>query len=98
MRNLLIAIVITVLMNACNTRQGSNEPALDNRYNPAEMPVDSVGAKRDMPSAATDSNKSGKATVPTGGSDLETGGQNQTEKTIGSDGNIVNQKDSTNKK
>jgi hypothetical protein len=96
MRKLLSAILIIVLIDACNTRQGSNEPRLDNRYNPAEMPVDSVGAKQDGPSAATDSNKTGEATPPTGASDLQTGGQNQTGKTIGSDGNLV--EDSTKKK
>lgn len=83
-------LFITVVIAGCNTKQGTNEPTVDSLLNPAELPVDSVGASTDMvDNAATDSNKTGDPMMPPGKSDLQVGGDDGADKTISSDGNYV---------
>jgi hypothetical protein len=100
MKQIVLFFAFFSLIFACNTKQGTGEPPLDNRYNPAEMTVDSVGANTDMrDNAATDSNKTGEGQSSPGISDNDAGGQNNTGKAVGADGNIIStEKDSANKK
>ncbi|HYG38604.1 MAG TPA: hypothetical protein VD908_08300 [Cytophagales bacterium] len=90
MKQLLILFFIVLVIAGCNTKQGTQEPTVDSRLNPAELPVDSVGASTDMAdNAATDSNKTGDPMMPPGKSDLQVGGDDGTDKAISSDGNYV---------
>lgn len=99
MKQLVILLIAVGFFTACNQKQGTNEPSTDSKFNPAELPVDSVGASTDMTDrASTDSGKrgsDGKYPVDIGKSDQQVGGENPTGKAVGSDGNIV--RDSTKK-
>ena len=90
MRQILLLFGVLCLVFACNTKQGTGEPPLDNQYNPAEMTVDSVGANTDMKDhAATDSNKTGEPQMSPGASDNAVDTANAGGKTIGADGSVI---------
>lgn len=93
MKGLSAIILITLIAIGCNTKLGSNEPTNDSKLNPAEMPIDTVGANTDVTeTAATDSNKTGDPMRARGKSDLQTGGDDASKKAVSSDGNYVEEK------
>lgn len=93
MKSFSAIILITLIAVGCNTKLGSNEPTNDSKLNPAEMPIDTVGANTDVTeTAASDSNKTGDPMRAKGTSDLQTGGDDGSKKAVSSDGNFVEEK------
>lgn len=91
MKRYILIITLLALVAACNTKQPISEPTSDNKANPAEMPVDSVGVDADMQdNSAADSNRTGDDNMRSPGvSDNDKGSGNTDGKTTTSSGQTI---------